>query len=200
MASITGICNQALGRIGSKRINNYETDTSAEAIHCRIHYQQTIESLLRSGVWQFARKRASLTADISTPGFEWGYQFSLPSDFLRLVEVYQLDGYSGLYTLEGNKILSDDDTLNIKYIRNVADPNEFDPLFTEIAVLKLALNLLIPLGGLNTAALREVMMNELKISTSRARMVMFDENNTTGQSDWLLARNFNHFGDDPANL
>ena len=83
--SPTSICNQSLGKLGAKRINDLSdtTDTKPEAIQCRLHYEPTRDALLRSHWWRFARDRAVLSQDTNDPAFEWDNQFILPNDFLR---------------------------------------------------------------------------------------------------------------------
>ena len=63
--SNTKICNQSLGRLGSKRINNIDDpkEDSTQAIQCRLHFEQTRDALVRSNWWSFARARATLSKD-----------------------------------------------------------------------------------------------------------------------------------------
>lgn len=58
----TAICNMSLGKLGAKRIGNVETDTSLEAIQCRLHYEPTRDALERSISWRFARTRIRLAS------------------------------------------------------------------------------------------------------------------------------------------
>ena len=154
----TKICNMALGRIGSKRINDYTDDTegSNEAIQCRLQYEQTRDALIRSHWWRMARARATLsqnaeyTADTTT--FEWTYAYDLPTDFLRMKLPFEDIGAGAktlmyTYSMEGKQLLSNETTMQIQYIRRVTDPPSFDPLFVEVLVLQLALKFTIPLAG-----------------------------------------------------
>jgi hypothetical protein len=140
--SPTNIVNQALERFGARPITDLITDTSVNAQKARRVYDQTRTALLRSHFWRFARARATLSTS-TTPDFEWDYQFDLPSDFLRMISVYD-DGAAenqlsdDSYALEGKKILSQSATLYIRYIKNVGDVNLMDPLFIEVFILMLA--------------------------------------------------------------
>jgi hypothetical protein len=58
----TVICNRSLGKIGATRINNVETDTSINAIQCRLHYEPTRDALFRSHKWRVARERIRLAS------------------------------------------------------------------------------------------------------------------------------------------
>jgi len=195
--SATDICNMALGWLGAKRITSLD-DGSVQAIHCKLHYEQTRDALLRSHWWRFASARASLSQDTDTPDFEYDYQYSLPSDFLRLKSVFSENGtatentrYS--YAIEGNKILTDDEesdnTLDIRYIKRVTDTAQFDPLFTEVLILKLALKLVGPLDA--GQATRENILNELKLVMPRVRALDRQETQAIGRLNnrpWTEAR------------
>lgn len=187
----TDICNMSLGKLGSVRITSIATsDLSIEAVRCRNHYDQTRDALLRSFEWNFAKWRAELgLAD--TPPFEWDYKYTLPTDFLRLISVYEwadTDAVDDRFTIEGNFILTNYDSMNIKYIRKVTDPNKFDPLFVEVLVLQLALKLLHPIAGAKAATLKDGIMQELGIYLSQARTINRQEVNVTGRSDWFNSR------------
>lgn len=188
---VTEICNMALGRIGANRLaytGTTETDldanTTLEAIQCNLNYEQTRNSLLRSHWWNFASARANLVLDTETPPFEWSYQFKLPDDYLRMRTVYD----SILYTIEGNKFLTNDSEVSIRYIRKVTDVSEFDTLFVEVLVLRLALKLLPALAGTQTPQFRQELKQDLMIEIGKAVTIDSQETNDTGSSDWNNAR------------
>lgn len=154
MASETEICNMALGRIGSKRINDF-TDTNEgnnEIIQCRLHYEQTRDALLRSHWWRFARTRVQLSANTTAPDFEYSTAFDLPNDFLRewlppWEDNSEISGRTrNSYSLEGKQLLSNETTMRLRYVKKVTDVTEFDPLFVEVLILQLALKMVLPLS------------------------------------------------------
>ncbi len=181
--STTRICNQALAKIGAKRINNLETDASIEVIHCRTHYETTRDSLLRSHRWRFASARADLSVDTETPDFEWDYQFHLPNDFLAMKSIYE-DRFSNenlrSYALEGKMLLTNEDEMSIRYIKRVTDVTQFDPLFVELLVLRLALKLVGPLAG-GHPELQDVIQKELAVVMKQVKALDSQETNTEGQ-------------------
>ena len=190
--SETGICNMALGRIGAKRINSIEdaTDDKAEAIHCRLHYSLTRDSLIRSHWWRMARARATLSQNATDPDFEWDYAYDLPVDFLRMKKPWDGD-LSGsdvqwyTYSLEGTQLLSNETSMEIQYIKRVTDPTKYDPLFVEVFVLTLAMKLIMPLAGAGKEAI--LMRNELNIELqnlmAKVRTIDKQETNTQGRTD-----------------
>ena len=152
--SETSICNMSLARIGAKRINNYNdnSETGTPAIYCRLFYGQTAKSLMRSHLWRFARGRAQLSQDTNTPEFQWTYQYILPSDFLRHILIYDgsdlPEGRTYVsYEIEGSRLLIDESSVYMKYIKWVESPASWDPLFIEVMVLQLAQKLVLPIAG-----------------------------------------------------
>jgi hypothetical protein len=125
------------------------------------------------------------------PSFEWDYQYYLPDDFWRLKRVYEDDGVDEVddrWEIEGKRILTNYDSCNIKYVRKITDPADFDVLFTEVLILRLALKLVNPLAKTGADALKEEIRNELRVAESNARLVCAQENNTSGRSDFNLAQ------------
>lgn len=197
--SETGICNMALGRIGAKRIKDIEDDSedSVQAIQCRLHYSQTRDALIRSHWWRMARARKVLSANTTDEELgEWDNAWDLPTDFLRMKKPYE-GTESGdfeqkyTYSLEGRRILSNETTMKIRYIKRVTDPPSFDPLFVEVFVLVLALKMVMPLagGGRDASIMRRELYDELWGTPrqpglmNRVRALDKQETNTTGRQD-----------------
>ena len=149
----TEVCNMALARFGAKRINDYDdtSDTKPEAIYCRLYFEQVAKALMRSHWWRFAKARVQLSQDTDTPDFQWSYSYSLPTLHLRPILVYDgsdnIDGHTEYdYELEGSKLLTDESTVYLKYIKYVEQVPSWDNLFVECFVLYLAKHLVIPLS------------------------------------------------------
>lgn len=193
--SVTKICNAALAKIGAARINNYDdaSESSLSVIHCRTHYEMTRDSLLRSHYWRFASTRATLSQDTTDPDFEWDNQFILPTDFLRLKSYY--DGTTAQNTrhsfaIEGKRLLTNEDTCEIRYIKKVTNVTDFDPLFVEVLVLQLALKLVGPLAGA-APKLIDLLQRELAVLMSQVRALDRQETNLIGREDkdtWVDVR------------
>lgn len=126
-----------------------------------------------------------------TPNHKWTYQYHLPNDFSRLIKIYEDDGTdyeNERWTRQGDKILTHYDTMNIDYIKTITDPSDFDPLFAEVLILRLALKLIPPLIGIKSPQLTAEIKDELRLVEAKARVVCAQENNQTGRSDFNLAR------------
>jgi len=187
------VCNQALDRIGSKNFA-YATQATVnanEAAKCDTIYDQTRDALLRSFEWPFASARKTLSQEVNDPDFEWDYRFRLPDDFLRFKSDYGLDDsydVDARFAIEGDYILTNNDEIDLKYIKKVTDPDDFDPLFTEVLILTLAKKLIPALAGTKSPTLLEDVGNDLKEALSHARTVCRQETNVSGRSDWRQAR------------
>ncbi len=195
--SETDICNQALGVIGALRIDNLDdtSEPNPQTIQCRLHYEQTRDALIRSHYWRFASTRANLTEDSESPDFEFDNQFDLPDDFMRLKSVFgdnstatENTRYS--FAIEGQLLLTNDSTVELRYIKKVTDVTEFDPLFIEVLILKLALKLTGPLTG-GSLKIKQAIHVDLKPLMSQVRAIDRQETNTIGRLNrrpWAEAR------------
>ncbi len=204
--SPTKICNQALGKIGTKRINDLAdtTDSKPEAIQCRLHYEPTRDALEESYNWVFNSDRATLSADAETPDFEWDYQFILPTDFLAMRSIYE-NRISNVnyrsYALEGDRLLTNESTMQIRYTKKVVNPTKFDPLFIKLFVALLANELIVPLAG-GDKHLAGKIEREIDKLESQVRALHGQQTNTIGRVEhgtWNDER-FNGMTRDPGRL
>lgn len=185
--STTKICNMSLGRIGAKRINDFDdaTDTKPEAIQCRLHYEQTRDALVRSHHWRFASARVALSQDTDDPDFEWGNQFILPNDFMQLKSIYDatlVDNTRRSFAIEGQRLLTNDNTMQIRYIKKVTDVTEFDPLFVEVLILQLALKLVAGLARTDPKLKAEI-KDDLKLLMPKVRALDRQEARGKGRAN-----------------
>jgi len=146
--SETSIANAALTILGERRINSLD-DTSKTAKTLKERYAEVRDEVLRSHPWNFATKRASLAADLTTP--LWGPKnaFTLPSDSLRLLRINNPSDIP--YRIEGRKIVSDlEAPLEIVYTAQEADPLQMDSLFRQALSAALAADVAEAITGSTT--------------------------------------------------
>lgn len=153
-ASETNICNLALQQMGrSTRIASLaETTTEAGPI-CALQYPISRDAVLRAFPWNFAQRRASLTAFAEDPAFEYDNHYKLPSDFLFLTEIFE--SYDAPYKIEtfassssgAIKVILTNlgDPLKIRYTARITDATLFDPLFITTLAAHMAAEMAIPL-------------------------------------------------------
>lgn len=127
------IANRALGKLGGSTIVALTENSPAARALNRI-YVGTRRAEIRKHPWTFAKKRAQLAADADAPLFDYAYKFLKPADCLRILNKQDVD-----WRLEGAYILSNDGgPLEIIYLSDITDPNEFDEAFIEAFASKLA--------------------------------------------------------------
>ncbi len=200
--SETSICNQALGRIGANQIKDVETDTSPQAVQCKLHYEQTRDSLVRSYPWRFASGRETLTVSATTPDFEWDFQYPLPDDFMAEKSIYE-GRFSAInfrnYTLEGDFLLTNDSTVEFRYIKKITDVSEFDSLFIKVLILLLADVLIGPLAG-GDPRIQKKIDDALDKLMPAVRALDGQETNTAGRVESRTWNDARFQGRDPSRL
>lgn len=133
MSTELTIANLALGRLGVDRIASL-SDTSLRANLVNDYIVQVRQEVLESYQWSFAMKRVELSENGTTPAFEWGFTFNRPSDFIRGVSEYNDEEWEE----EGNVLLANAETLQMRYIAKTDDTTLYSPTFKKVWYLTLA--------------------------------------------------------------
>jgi hypothetical protein len=164
MISKVAICNLALIEVGNITIQAI-TDDTREARACNGLWDVVRDDLLFSYPWKFALKRVSLGAALADePEFEYDYQYTLPADCLRVLEVYEASEET--WTVEGNVLLYSDTEPQIRYIAKIEDVAQYHEKFSKCFALALAAKLAVKLK--NDTKLRVSLLQELDIEIARA--------------------------------
>lgn len=143
MADAVSICNLALQRVGAKAISALTEDTTAGRA-CNRVYTQARDSELRSHPWSFARVRLQVAADSTDPVFGAAKRYALPVDCLRILPTNGVNSSANQddWQIEGRFIVTDSGSpINLIYIKQVTDENEFDALFTELLIARIAMDI-----------------------------------------------------------
>jgi hypothetical protein len=139
--SEVAIYNMALDMLDEAPVTAPSDDTRAARLLAR-NYAQTRDEVLRAHPWNFAMARSLLAAAATGPAFGWARAFPLPADCLRLLPVVSgghLNGAPVAHEVEGGAVLTDAPApLAVRYVRRVANPSEFDPLFARALAARLA--------------------------------------------------------------
>lgn len=136
-----GICNIALRLLGQDRISSLDENVEAARILNDI-YDYVLKNTLRSHPWNFAIKRGSLAQLSATPEYGYSYQYQLPTDCLKVIEMSEDDAE---WVIEGRKLLTDEDEATIQYIALITDPNEYDSNFVMAFAARLAAEMCYPI-------------------------------------------------------
>lgn len=198
MASQVEIANRALTKIGEARILSLSDDVEAA---------RSIDSLwdivrdaeLRIRKWKFSVSRTTLAALASTPSWGFSYEYQLPADCLRILQVndiypgVDLSDYRGSdsaeWRVEGRKILTNISApLKIRYISRVEDTGQWDAAFTEAFACRLAAEVVERLTQSN--AKKDTAWSEYKQAISMAVRADAIESapEPLPDSEWILGR------------
>jgi hypothetical protein len=152
MASDVSIVNQALRRLGGTRITSL-TDGSKNANAANDIYEDLRDELLRAHPWNFATTRVELARLAAAPAFGYGYNYSLPTDWLKTVSVHDNDAGAGALdfkeeTEDTAKVLrTDAEHVYLRYVRRIIDANMMTPDFRSALAYALARDLAIPIAS-----------------------------------------------------
>lgn len=153
ITSSTEVCNLALDLLSAGTVQDVDNPTTATEEQLNRWYDQSRRKLLREHPWNFATKRTILAADTETPSFGYASQFSLPSDFIRVLALssnLSVDQETLLpreaYQVEGNKILLNDyygsaDAVRLIYVYDFTTVSQMDPMFINLLAHEIALSL-----------------------------------------------------------
>ncbi len=180
MTTDVDICNNALSGIGTRSTIASLSEDSPEARACLQNYQQTVDELLRTHPWSFARFQVSpavFAAAAGTPEnpngtgplppSPWLYSYAAPSDHVRTLRVLPAAGPGSAAAgalklpfvvrpaldLAGNQIttvLTNQPLAQLIYIGRPPSPDDWDILFRSAVIAGLAAKLVLPLSGEKT--------------------------------------------------
>jgi len=111
-----------------------------------------VDATLRAYNWNCATARAELAQDSAAPTWGYSYQYPLPNDCLRVLQLERLDLK---FKVEGRKLLTNESSAKILYIKRIG-AGEMDPLLIDAVAARLAAELAYALS--NNRSLAELMM------------------------------------------
>ena len=131
IASEVSICSNALVRLGGKPISSFQED-SEFAGPCATVWPTVRNMVLRAHPWNCATRRAILAPLVESPAFDFGYQFNLPTDWLKTLQVGRRN-CPITYQQEGRRILANVSGLPLVYIWENTNPGTWDDSMVEAA-------------------------------------------------------------------
>jgi hypothetical protein len=166
--SVIEICNNALLDLGEDVIMSLGDDSKAAGL-CNHRWPAVRDAVLRAHPWNCAMSQAELAAGTATPLWKWAYKYTLPSDFLRVIQVVGCDGGDiSDWEIQGNIILCDEDApIFISFVRCETDPRKYDALLTEALSARLAAALAYPLTGSTSLAQAYWELYQKKLTEAR---------------------------------
>lgn len=141
------LCSQALIRLGESPISSFSDGTDAATI-CANNYPTFKEFILEMHDWFCAKGRSKLTRSDTSPINEHAYAYHLPTDFLRLVAVYDSAGTGHPipmkdYELFGRTLETDKTAVWIEYIGDL-DESLMPGYLKELIISGFAAEIAIP--------------------------------------------------------
>ena len=188
MASVVQICNSALNQLGASSITAL-TDDSKNARLCNERYTTVRDEVFRSHPWNCLVKRIQLAQDTDTPPWGFTYQYTLPSDCLR---VLQIKDYNSDYKIEGRKLLIDESDVYLIYLAQITDVNELDVLLRETISANLAQDIAYAITA--NLQVSKLMAEKYQAKLSEARHADSSEGYNTNpelaQTDQIITEDF----------
>lgn len=139
---MTGRADQSKVKLANRALSLIEVDgieaideQSNAAVEVRLWFDAIRDALLRSGDWNFAKRRVILPALSAGPAWGDGVYVELPADCLRVIEV---NGVTDDWEVEGRRLLVAGAPAEIRYIEAAEDPQQWDPMFAMTFVHDLA--------------------------------------------------------------
>ena len=136
------VCNQALMKIGATRITSFD-DATVNARDCEASYAVSRDQVLEAFPWTFAKRRAVLAQASDAPAFGYSYQYSLPSDCLKVLSIVEVPSITKEpdWVVEGALLLTNEEEVYLHYTRVVEDATHYSPSFIRALSLYLAAHL-----------------------------------------------------------
>lgn len=170
MSSID-ICNHALSLVAADPIVDFSDGTRQAGLCARL-YPIVLDQVLEARTWTFSTGRATLLPDATPPVWGYGQQFLIPSDWLRVLEVYANPPTSSNsnptkpleWNREGQYILCNKDKVYVSYTFRTTNTALMSPTFRDCLAYRLAGELAIPIAQNRTLMTDMVALYERKLS------------------------------------
>jgi hypothetical protein len=166
--SDTEIASRALGYLGAQKIDSLG-DNIPNAINANRYFEAIRKEVHELFDWSFARARVTLETTISpAPAFEWDNAFQLPTGFVKERHVWNALNEKIDYEVEGIYILTDEDTVYLKYTQLITNTNLYSPTFDTVFAYRLAMEIQELVTGGKGAKLRARLENGFAFALSQA--------------------------------
>lgn len=198
MASEVDVANRALTKVGAARITSL-SDNQESARVVSSAWDAVRDAELRAHAWNFAIKRDQLAALVTTPSWGYDYEYQLPADCLRILQIDEyfppvsLTDYRGsseaYWQIENGKILTDlAGPLKVRYVSRSENTGTWDALFVEAFACKLAIEVCERLT--DSTSKRQLAWQEYKDTIRQAITCDAIENPPEPLADdaWVMAR------------
>lgn len=185
------IANMAIGMLDEAPIDSLAEDSKAARL-LNLHYEQTRMAELKKNTWVFAIMSVT-TESLAVEGGEnvGQYSYPIPPDALRILPVTENgepDGYPVPFRQEAGLLYAGvSGPRRIRYIGNLVDPNDMDPLFIEVWAAAIAVKIAHPLT--HKTGMIDVARNAYQTALAEARRVnAVERGHMVPRQTWAQAR------------
>lgn len=186
--SAVSICSNALLMNGSETISSFD-DTSTRARQCANLYPTVRDYVLAAHPWNCCIKRVTLSPDTDTPDFDWAFQYTLPPDYTRVLQVGEY-GNEDPYNIESDKLLTDAAVLKLRYVWNNTNEVSWTPLLVMAMTLSMRQVLAYPIT--QSTSLEQLIDQAIEPTLKRARATDSQDQPPQTLGDFrLLASRYN---------
>jgi hypothetical protein len=180
MATPVSIVNAARLELGADAIANVDDDAIAALL-----WPMVRDEIIRSHPWNCCIKRQALTPDNTSPASEYSYQFTLPADCLRVLDV---DGADRDWKIEGTAILCNASTVTLRYVFREEDPQNYDASLVEVMTAAMRYRMAYPLTHSSTQVDMMYKLFINKLSEAKGIDAQEDTPDMVGDSPLLAVR------------
>lgn len=193
------ICNRGLSMyLGKGRINDL-SENSPAAVQCDLHYDDTLESLLQTHNWNFAKGRVALAELENDRPSEWSHKYARPSGalFVRWVNdplvaqhmIERGEDPDAEREMVGQNIYSNVPAAHCEFTQKITDTTLFPPKFRDALSALIAASVAIPLTKDFRLAQNAQNQAVTRVDEAIARDMQEDKTRTHGViPDYLKAR------------
>lgn len=187
--SVIEICNNALLDLGEDAIMSLGDNSKAAGL-CNHRWPAVRDAVLRAHPWNCAMTQAELAAGTTAPLWKWEYKYTLPADFLRIVQIVGLDSTDVAdWEIQGSTIFCNEAApIYISYVRRENDPKKFDALLVEAFSSRLAATLAYPLSGSTSLAQSYWTVYQEKLAEARGVDAREGVPESVTPTNWLGAK------------
>lgn len=172
MPSEVQLCSDALGQLGESPIMSLDPpDDSKRARLCARFYPDVRDAVLRAYPWRCAIEYQSLnrlSGSSAISGNQYAYTYQLPTDPFCLRALSINDDVSVKWERIGFKLLTDEESVTLRYIKRIVDPGEFDTLLFQAIVSALVQVLAYPVTGDKEMGITAWNLYEKKLAEARS--------------------------------
>lgn len=206
MRSVIDVYNTALGRLGGnqfERVNTPDEEGTIASL-CRTFYPHVLDMAFAYGEWAFTHKTVALGLKADTiPNPDYPYRYGLPNDCIRPIKLLAQGqnnngggarghgcyehGFEYPYIIDGVDILTTISPAVLTYVRRVADPSSWPPLFADAVAYGLAAEL--ATAYVNDPRRQQMFEEMMQRKLGKAAAVELNSQRRKNKpSPWIMAR------------